>query len=149
LLSDQSHCLACEDTERGSLPHQKCHPTLVGHKRREQRKYAIRLLHGSVPAPRCGAAVREALTVAWSAANGICAKRLVPFLRELIPARERHGHLHLDDEVRTLLLVLSPATADRLPRPARQAARPRKGLSTDEIGHPPSGTPPVTGCTHP
>jgi hypothetical protein len=106
------------------------------------RKYAIRLLHGPVRAPapivrtrapRYGPAVREALTVAWSAANGICAKRLVPFLPELIPALERHGHLRLDDEVRALLFVLSPATADRLLRPARQAANPH-GLSTTKPG---------------
>ena len=89
------------------------------------RKYAIRLLHGPVcsPAPiqrartpRYGPAVREALMVAWSAANGICAKRLVPFLPELIATLERHGHLHLEEEVRALLLTLSPATADRLLR---------------------------------
>lgn len=106
------------------------------------RKYAIRLLHGPVQAPapiqrarapRYGPAVREALTVAWSAANGICAKRLVPFLPELVPALERHGHLHLDDEVRTLLLSVSPATADRLLRSARQAAQPQ-GLSTTRPG---------------
>lgn len=106
------------------------------------RKYAIRLLHSPVRAPapivrarapRYGPAVREALTVAWSAANSICAKRLVPFLPELIPALDRHGHLHLDDEVRALLLTLSPATADRLLRPARQTARPR-GLSTTKPG---------------
>lgn len=106
------------------------------------RKYAIRLLHSPVHAPapivrtrapRYGPAVREALTVAWSAANGICAKRLVPFLPELIPSLERHGHLHLDADVRALLLALSPATADRLLRPARQAAQPH-GLSTTKPG---------------
>src|SRR5262249_12847481 len=106
------------------------------------RKYAIRLLHGPVPAPapiqrtrapRYGPAVRDAPTVAWSAANGICAKRLVPFLPELVPALERHGHLHLDTDVRSLLLTLSPATADRLLRPARLAAQPQ-GLSTTKPG---------------
>ncbi len=106
------------------------------------RKYAIRLLHAPVRAPapihrtrapRYGPAVREALTVAWSATNGICAKRLVPFLPELVPALECHGHLHLSDEVRTLLLALSPATADRLLRPARQAQHPQ-GLSTTKPG---------------
>ena len=106
------------------------------------RKYAIRRLHGAMQspapiqrsrAPRYGPAVGEALTVAWSAANGICAKRLVPFLPELIPALERHGHLHLDDEVRALLLALSPATAGRLLCPVRQAAEPQ-GLSTTKPG---------------
>ena len=108
------------------------------------RKYAIRLLHGPVRAPapihharapQYGPAVRDALTVAWSAANGICAKRLVPFLPELVPTLERHGHLQLTDEVRTLLLTLSPATADRLLRAARQVAQPH-GLSTTKPGRP-------------
>ena len=106
------------------------------------RKYAIRLLHGPVQAPapiqrvrtpRYGPAVREALTVAWSAANGICAKRLVPFLPDLLPTLERHGHLHLEEEVRALLLTLSPATADRLLRPVRQAASSH-GISTTKPG---------------
>ncbi len=66
------------------------------------RKYAIRLLLGPIRPPEpirrpratpYGRAAQEALAVAWSAANGICAERLVPFLDELIPALERHGHL--------------------------------------------------------
>lgn len=106
------------------------------------RKYAIRLLHGPVRAPapiqrvrtpHYGPAVREALTVAWSAANGICAKRLVPFLPELLPSLERHGHLQLDDSLRALLLTLSAATADRLLRPVRQAAHPH-GIGTTKPG---------------
>ncbi len=74
----------------------------------DARKYAIRLLTQPAPAPvtaitrprtrRYGPAVQEALRVAWAAANGICGKRLVPFLPEL----------------RAQLLTLSPATADRL-----------------------------------
>ncbi len=47
-----------------------------------------------------GAEVQEALARAWTASNGICGKRLVPFLPELIPTLERHGHLNLSDEVR-------------------------------------------------
>jgi hypothetical protein len=102
------------------------------------RKYALRLLGRPVAppgpirrprAPRYGPAV-EALRIAWSAVNGICAKRLVPFLPELVPALERHGHLVLTDEVRTLLLTISPATADRLLRPIRQP----HGLSTTKPG---------------
>ncbi len=103
------------------------------------RKYAIRLLTSPVmPSgrierprpPRYGPAVREALEVAWRAANGICAKRLVPFLPELVPALERHGHLTLTDEVRTQVLALSSATADRLLRPTRQREQPRAGAPT-------------------
>jgi len=89
------------------------------------RKYAIRSLLGPIrpPAPirrpraaNYGVEVQKALASAWSAANGICAKRLVPFLPELIPTLERHGHLSLTDEVREQLLALSSATADRLLR---------------------------------
>ncbi len=48
-----------------------------------------------------GPAVVEALTVAWAATNYVCAKRLVPFLPELVASLERHGHLALRPEVRT------------------------------------------------
>jgi len=104
------------------------------------RKYAIRVLAQPTPPPvgaitrprarRYGPAVQEALRVAWAAANGICGKRLVPFLPELVASLERHGHLQLTDEVRAQLLRLSPATADRLLRPARTAAGPRSRSTT-------------------
>jgi hypothetical protein len=93
------------------------------------RKYAIRLLLGPIRPPQpihrpraaqYGLEVQAALASAWTAANGICGKRLVPFLPELIPTLERHGHLQLSDEVRRQVLALSPATADRLLRPLRQ-----------------------------
>ncbi|HTE20637.1 MAG TPA: transposase family protein [Armatimonadota bacterium] len=104
------------------------------------RKYAIRLLTGPVVSavapirrprtPHYGAAVRDALAIAWQASNGICAKRLVPFLPELVPTLERHGHLVLEESVRGRLLALSPATADRLLRPLRQP----RGLGTTKPG---------------
>ncbi len=107
------------------------------------RKYAIRLLgQPTVPRPApiarprarsYGPAVVEALTVTWAAANYVCAKRLVPFLPELVASLERHGHLTLDAEVRTQLLTLSAATADRLLRPVRERARPR-GIGTTKAG---------------
>ena len=96
------------------------------------RKYAIRLLLGPIrpPAPirrpraaHYGSGVQQALSVVWSAANGICAKRLVPFLPELVPTLVRHGHLVVTDEVRAQLLELSPATVDRLLRPLRRQDR--------------------------
>ena len=58
------------------------------------RKYAIRLLNNpALPLPsfikrnraRKYTTIHEALAVAWKAANCICAKRLVPFLPELVP----------------------------------------------------------------
>jgi hypothetical protein len=106
------------------------------------RKYAIRLLAYPIlpPAPLArsrerfyGAAVQDALVVAWAAANRICAKRLVPFLPELVPALERHGHLTLPDAVREQLLALSPATADRILRPYRERDAPH-GMTTTRRG---------------
>jgi Integrase core domain len=104
-----------------------------------ERKYAIRLLLGPIHPPQpirrpraahYGVKVQQALTTAWTAANGICGKRLVPFLPELVPTLERHGHLSLTDAVRTQLLTLSPATADRLLAPVRQP----HGLTTTKPG---------------
>jgi hypothetical protein len=107
------------------------------------RKYAIRLLtRPPLPppsairrprAPRYGAAVQTALEIAWAAANFIGAKRLIPFLPTLIPILERHGHLRLTDTVREQLLMLSPATADRLLQRARAAGQPH-GVSTTKAG---------------
>jgi hypothetical protein len=81
-------------------------------------------------APRYGAEVQQALAIAYAAANAICGKRLVPFLPELIPTLERHGHLTLPDEVHKPLLTLSPATADRLLAPVRQP----HGMTTTKPG---------------
>lgn len=89
------------------------------------RKYAIRLLSepGDAPAQITrqrlrwyGPAVEEALMIVWNSANGICAKRLVPFIPELITALESHGHLLLAEDTRSKLLTLSAATADRILR---------------------------------
>src|SRR5438128_647291 len=61
------------------------------------RKYAIRLLGGSedqavsIKRQRLrwyGPEVDEALVTVWNSANGICAKRLIPFLPELVTALE-------------------------------------------------------------
>ncbi|NTV62918.1 MAG: transposase family protein [Oscillochloris sp.] len=107
------------------------------------RKYAIRVLTRPVVAPptritrprerQYGAEVQAALRVAWEAANCICAKRLVPFLPELLPALERHGHLQVADDVRTQLLAISPATADRILSPIRRDPSLR-GISTTKAG---------------
>jgi hypothetical protein len=104
-----------------------------------ERKYAIRLMLGPIRppepirrarAPRYGVEVQQALATAYTAANGICGKRLVPFLPELIATLERHGHLNLTDEVRKQLLTLSAATADRLLASVRQP----HGLTTTKPG---------------
>jgi hypothetical protein len=107
------------------------------------RKYAIRLLtQPELPpvkpltrprARQYGPEVQTALEVAWAAANQVCAKRLVPFLPELVASLERHGHLTLSDETRSQLLQISAATADRLLRARRRQDQPR-GISTTKAG---------------
>ena len=107
------------------------------------RKYAIRVLgQPVVPAagpitrprePHYGPAVVAALEVAWAAANFVCAKRLVPFLPDLVASLENHGHLALPASVRAQLLALSPATADRILRRVRAADRPH-GIGTTKVG---------------
>ena len=105
------------------------------------RKYAIRLLSQPVVPkltierprpPRYGAEVQEALHLAWTAANHICAKRLIPFLPTLVESLERHGHLQLSEPCREQLLAMSPATADRILGPARK--QERHGIATTRSG---------------
>jgi len=106
------------------------------------RKYATRLLTKPLPSPspterprsrRYGKPVEEALLIAWGAANRICAKRLVPFLPELVASLERHGHLALEADVRELLLAISPATVDRLLQ-AKRRSDGLHGISTTKSG---------------
>lgn len=106
------------------------------------RKYAIRLLNGAVllqptaikrpRAHKYGSTIQESLAIAWAATNCICTKRLVPFLPELIPLLEHHGHLVLTQENHDLLMSVSAATADRLLRTSRRGGA--GGLSTTKPG---------------
>ena len=97
---------------------------------RYHRKHAIRLLTSEgrthqgrqVGRRTYLEAVKEALTILWEAADRICSKRLKALLPSLIDAMERHGHLHLQDGVKEQLLVVSPATIDRLLQPVREKA---------------------------
>jgi len=107
------------------------------------RKYALRLLNhplSKAPARKhrqrvrhYPLAVQQALISCWHVANGICSKRLVPYLPELVAVLERQGELRLNGETKHLLLALSPATADRLLRVERQRSRPH-GLGTTKPG---------------
>lgn len=107
------------------------------------RKYALSVLnhpitkgtaHRRRARPRQYAfAVQQGLVTCWRAANGICSKRLVPYLPELVRVLEQYGELHLDAATKARLLTLSPATADRLLRAERQRAKPH-GLGTTKPG---------------
>jgi hypothetical protein len=50
-------------------------------------------------------AARQALIILWEASDRVCGKRLQPLLRILLPALERHGHLKLDEAIRTKVLT--------------------------------------------
>jgi hypothetical protein len=107
------------------------------------RKYALHLLNHPPKAPparkkrqrvpKYSAAVQWALITCWHATNGICSKRLVPYLPELVAVLERHGEIQLDAQTKAQLLTLSTATADRLLRAERQRHRPH-GLGTTQPG---------------
>jgi len=98
------------------------HPITKGtsrKKRRRPRQYVF--------------AVQQTLVTCWRAANGICSKRLVPYLPELVRVLEQHGELHLDMPTKERLLMLSAATADRLLQAERKLAKPH-GLGTTKPG---------------
>ena len=103
------------------------------------RKYAITLLNNppsgvSSSRPRRARydeRVKRPLVTLWTTANRICAKRLVPFLPELIEVMERNGHLSLPADVRAKLLTISSAPADRLLATERSNQR---GVSTTRPG---------------
>jgi len=106
------------------------------------RKYTIQVLNHPPKrrtGQRCGGPVkyigpvRAALEQVWLAANCICSKRLVPGLPTFVEALERHGELKLDAPTRTLLLALSPATADRLLKRTRSRSKPH-GRTTTKPG---------------
>lgn len=107
------------------------------------RKYAIRLL--CLKNPPLSKEIKrtrshyydlkdqEIIKLAWSATNFIASKRLAPFLKELIPALEHHGHLKLKDKSRERITTISAATIDRILRPHRDKQQGR-GLSTTKSG---------------
>jgi len=107
------------------------------------RKAAIRLLRGR-PRPRAGhgrpgrrrvygGPVASAARVLWEATGQIGAKRLQPFIPELLDRLRTCGEVALTPEIRTLLCQASISTIERLLTPARQSA-PRRGAGTTRQG---------------
>jgi hypothetical protein len=97
------------------------------------RKHAIRTLNVEGSAEREGHprarvyddAIRQALLTLWEASDRVCGKRLRPLLPALVEALEGHGHLQLDEAVKTRVLAASAAPIDRLLAQPRAAARGR------------------------
>jgi hypothetical protein len=52
--------------------------------------------------------------------DGICGKRLAPYLVEIVPMLKRLGELTPAEETRRKLIGISPATIDRMLAPARK-----------------------------
>ena len=76
----------------------------------------------------------DALKRLWALSDGLCGKRLVAFLREIVPLLERQKRLHVGDPVvREQLVTASAATIDRLlAKTKRQSLL--KGRSTTRPG---------------
>ncbi|HET8842431.1 MAG TPA: hypothetical protein VFN35_13250 [Ktedonobacteraceae bacterium] len=79
-----------------------------------------------------GPEIEAVLVLAWKTLNRICAKRLIPFLPDMLETLEKEGHVRLSQEHRDLLLSMSAATADRLLQ-AHRYTHPH-GLSTTKAG---------------
>jgi len=62
------------------------------------------------------------LIVLWESSDRICSKRLKQAIPSFLTALEYHGRLILDEEIRNLILSVSPATIDRLLAPVRVKA---------------------------
>jgi len=82
---------------------------------------------------RYGADVAQAAQVLWEAAGQIGAKRLQPFVPELLDRLVACRELTLAPATTALLCQVSIATLERLLAPARRA-QPRRGLSTTQSG---------------
>jgi Integrase core domain len=74
------------------------------------------------------------LRVCWSATDGICSKRLAPFLPELLE-RLRHWHAlrHVSAETIERVANMSPSTIDRALASSRPGL-PKRGISTTRPG---------------
>lgn len=77
-----------------------------------------------------GKEVLVALSKIWVICDGICGKRLAPYLSEIIPVLQRWGEVELDEQVRKKLLAISPATIDRLLAPLKRRYQLRARATT-------------------
>ena len=84
--------------------------------------------------PSYGPAEVELLQFCWLVTDGICAKRLAPFLPELLRRLRRWYQLRaIPAEVQARVAHMSAATVDRALRPYRVQQK-RRGVSTTKAG---------------
>jgi hypothetical protein len=106
------------------------------------RKYAISLLSQAASKkatnqlrsrkPKYESDVVDVVRQLWRAANGICAKRLKPFLPTLIDALERCGHMKLSKQLKEKVLRISLSTLERILKKERD--KEPKGRSLTRPG---------------
>ncbi len=77
--------------------------------------------------------VVTALERLWKLSDGLCGKRLAPFIRDTVPILEHFEELTLDAATRQKLLAISPATIDRLLAKVKVSTA-LKGRSTTKPG---------------
>ncbi len=76
----------------------------------------------------------DALRQLWALSDGLCGKRLVAFIREIVPLLERQGRLHILQHVtRDQLVCASAATIDRILANTKRESR-LKGRSLTRPG---------------
>jgi hypothetical protein len=66
--------------------------------------------------------VVQLLETLWEASDHVCGHRLAAVLPTRMTEVERHGHWHVDLDLRQKLLQISPATIDRLLAPGPLSA---------------------------
>jgi hypothetical protein len=126
--------------EKGEMLDQVCEVT--GY----TRKYALTLLTDPPPdeprvkrtrrrLPSYSAAEVELLRLCWLVTDGICSKRLAPFLPELLDRlRRRQALREFPVAVQARVAGMSAATIDRALKPVREQTRARRGISTTKAG---------------
>lgn len=67
----------------------------------------------------------------WVTCDGLCGKRLAPYLPEILPVLERCGELKITAQVRQKLLTISAATIDRLLAPVKRRYQLRPRAATN------------------
>ena len=77
----------------------------------------------------------ELLKLCWLVTDGICSKRLAPFLPELLDRlRRRQALREFPIAVRARVAGMSAATLDRALKPLREQTKAQRGISTTEAG---------------
>src|SRR5215813_1474982 len=85
--------------------------------------------------PNYGPAEVELLRLCWLVTDGICSKRLAPFLPELLDRlRRRQALREFPVAVQARVARMSPATVDRALKPLREQTKARRGISTTKAG---------------